>query len=199
MPVYLSAESVESADTSSRHRHLAVATLLSSAFATNDFQSFSAGSVASRPLPFPFGPGRISLSAVSDITGVRFHNTAEQLLLELNALHFSLTRLDGLFKSDVDTARQFDDTLVIVVSTHACKNKLYCLLQKLVKDLTGRSVQGRASRLLALSWPLDANQHRETIGQLKVFAQWIQFALSIDGCALLSRISAQVCCKIVHR
>src|SRR5271154_3467083 len=90
MLVYLSAESVESADVSSRRRHLAVATLLSSAFATSDYQSFSAGSVASRPLPFPFGPGRISLSAVSDITGGRFHNIWHHWLIRKSSLLHTL-------------------------------------------------------------------------------------------------------------
>jgi len=72
MLVQLSAESVESVD--SHRRHLAVATLLSSAFATDDFQSLSAVAVASRLLPAFLRIGRTSLSAVSGITDVRFYN-----------------------------------------------------------------------------------------------------------------------------
>jgi len=74
MLVQLSAESVESVDASSHRRHLAVATLLSSAFATDDFQSLSAVAVASRLLSAFLGIGRTSLSAVSGITDVRFYN-----------------------------------------------------------------------------------------------------------------------------
>ena len=112
---------------------------------------------------------------------------AEQLLQELNVLHFNLSRLDRLMKSNVETARQFDDTSVLVSSTHACKHRLNALYER----LSNGQKEWRIS-IRALKWPFELKEHHETIGELRTFAQWIQFALSIDGCALLSKTSAEV-------
>ena len=112
---------------------------------------------------------------------------AEQLLQELQVLHYNLSKLDSFLKSKVETAQQFHDTSVLVSSTHACRHRLHTLHERLCK---GR--QGQRWNLRALTWPFEAKEHREEIVDLGAFAQWIHLALPIDGCALLTQTSTQV-------
>lgn len=108
---------------------------------------------------------------------------AAELLRELDVLHYNLSQLDAFLKSD-EAARPFDSTSVLVTSTFACRDKLTVLVEK----LSGAS----GSLLNRLKWPLDSKEHRQTVQDLRAFAQWVQFALTIDGCALLSKTSADV-------
>ncbi len=110
-------------------------------------------------------------------------DAATEMLQELDVLHFNLSRLDKLLKTE-EAARPFDQTSVLVSSTDACRIKLTAIYQKL--NGAGRS------RLNQLKWPLTKDDHQEAIVQLRAFSQWIQFALAIDGCALLSKTSADV-------
>ena len=112
---------------------------------------------------------------------------ANEFLKELDVLHFNLSRLDKFLTSELETTRHFDDTSVLVSSTHACRNKLDALNDKLLIGC-----QTRHFKISTFVWPLKVNEHRQVIGELRAFAQWIQFALSIDGFALLSRTSAEV-------
>lgn len=48
------------------------------------------------------------------------------------------------------------------------------------------------NRLSQLKSPLSDKDHKEAIVQLRAFSQWFQFALTVDGCALLSKISSDV-------
>ncbi|KAL8852925.1 MAG: hypothetical protein Q9221_002175 [Calogaya cf. arnoldii] len=43
-----------------------------------------------------------------------------------------------------------------------------------------------------LRWPLTSEEHRKIIQELRAFAQWIQFALTIDGSSLLAKTSTEV-------
>lgn len=72
---------------------------------------------------------------------------AAEFMKELGVLHFNLSRLDQILKSEDEAARHFDDTSVLVSSTHACRNKLKLLYNKLDGD--GRS------RMSRLKWPLE--------------------------------------------
>ncbi len=108
---------------------------------------------------------------------------ASEMLRELNALHHDLARLDTFLKSQ-EALRPFDNTSVLVTSTSACREKLNILQKKL--DGAG------FTRLSRIRWPLNLKEHRETITELRALAQWIQFALTIDGCALLSKTSDEV-------
>ncbi|CAF9932835.1 hypothetical protein IMSHALPRED_009001 [Imshaugia aleurites] len=110
-------------------------------------------------------------------------DTATEMLQELDVLHFNLSHLDKLLKSE-EVARPFDPTSVLVSSTNACRTKLTTIYHKL--DGAGQS------RLKQLVWPLSKDDHQETIIQLRAFSQWIQFSLTVDGCALLSKTSAEV-------
>ena len=112
---------------------------------------------------------------------------AKEFLRELDVLHFNLSRLDKFLSSEPDTTRHFDDTSVLVSSTYACRNKLDAL-----NDELSVNFQARHFNINILAWPLKVKEHRQAIGELRAFAQWIQFALSIDACALLSKTSAEV-------
>lgn len=83
-------------------------------------------------------------------------DTTTEMLQELNALHFNLSRLDKLLKIE-EAARPFDQTSVLVSSTDACRTKLTAIYQK----LDGAS----QSRLNQLKWPLSKNDLQETIVQ----------------------------------
>ncbi|KAL8724912.1 MAG: hypothetical protein Q9181_006621, partial [Wetmoreana brouardii] len=112
----------------------------------------------------------------------RAKEAASELLVELEALHFNLSRLDNLLKADTNHA--FSSTSVLVTSTHACREKLLLLNQKLEK-----AADRPAHQLL---WPLSSIDHQTAIQELRAFAQWIQFAITIDGSSLLSKTSNEV-------
>lgn len=111
-------------------------------------------------------------------------DSALEILQELDVLHFNLSRLARLLETENKAGPSFNDTSVLVSSTIACRNKLTVLHDKL--DRVDRN------RIIQLKWPLSAKEHQETIGQLRAFVQWVQFALTVDGCALLSKISKEV-------
>ena len=116
---------------------------------------------------------------------------AAELLRELDVLHFNLLRLDRFLNNKTEAVPSFDDTSVLVSSTYACRNKLTALHDKLDAP--------SASRLSRLKWPLSSKEHMEAIQELRAFAQWIQFALTVDGCALLSKTSAEVLNTLKHQ
>ncbi|KAL8867466.1 MAG: hypothetical protein Q9174_005648, partial [Haloplaca sp. 1 TL-2023] len=107
---------------------------------------------------------------------------ANQILVELEALHFYLERLRKLLASDSN--HDFQDTSVLVVSTHACKNKLTILHDKLKVTR-----EGSIDRML---WPLRAPEHKQMLQELSKIVQWISFTVSLDGCSLLRKTSAEV-------
>ena len=109
---------------------------------------------------------------------------AAEFLRELNALHFNLSRLDQFLHRENAGARHFENTSVLVSSTTSCRHSLDHLHEKLSSN--------RARRLERLRWPLSAKEHRETVQELRAFAQWIQLALAIDGWTLLSKTSSEI-------
>ena len=115
---------------------------------------------------------------------------AAELLRELEVLHANLTRLDAFLRTK-NASQPFESSSVLVCSTSACRTKLTQLHQRL-------SGIGE-SRLSRFKWPLHSEEHRETIRELRAFAQWIQFALTIDGCALMSKTSAEVLETLKHQ
>ncbi len=108
------------------------------------------------------------------------------LITELEALQFSVRNLHGFLKSDAlsgDDLR-FQQTSVLLSCSKACEEKLQSLSQKL-----GQESSGRRSRFL---WPFSEKEHQKTLQELRNFTSWMHFALSIDGCKLLSRTSDDV-------
>ena len=86
-----------------------------------------------------------------------------ELLKELDVLYFNLSRRDVLLERENGGDRQCESISVLVTSTNACRIKLNVLYDKLVGE--GRSHVSR------LKWPLSSKEHRETIQELRAFAQ----------------------------
>ena len=108
------------------------------------------------------------------------------LISELEALQSSIENLHKFLKCDAlagDSTR-FQQTSVLLSCSTACEAKLRALCQKL-----GQASDTRRSRFL---WPLGKEEHQKTLQELRSFTNWMHFALSIDGCKLLSRTSDDV-------
>jgi len=106
------------------------------------------------------------------------------LVTELEVLQANLTNLDAFLKSASAKDLTFEPTSVLRSCTMICEVSLKTLCKKL-----GQVGESKTSRYL---WPLSENEHQKTMQDLRNFARWIQFALSIDGCSLLSRTSDDV-------
>jgi hypothetical protein len=106
------------------------------------------------------------------------------LVTELEALQANLTNLDAFLKSASARDLTFEPTSVLRSCTMSCEASLKTLCKKL-----GQVGESKTSRYL---WPLSENEHQKFMQDLRNFARWIQFALSIDGCSLLSRTSDDV-------
>ena len=106
------------------------------------------------------------------------------LVIELEALQANLTNLDAFLKSASAKDLTFEPTSVLRSCTMACEASLKTLCKKL-----GQVGESKTSRYL---WPLSEKEHQKTMQELRNFARWIQFALFIDGCSLLSRTSDDV-------
>jgi len=108
------------------------------------------------------------------------------LITELEALQGNINNVrnplesDSLNRSDL----RFDQTSVLMSCTGACETRLRALAKKLDHESGGRM-----SRYL---WPLSEREHQKAVQEFRNFRIWMQFALSIDGCRLLSRTSDDV-------
>lgn len=144
--------------------------------------------------PFSLSVGIAGLAglAASTISAVRSYmstvKTAKDsiaaMITELEALHLNLLSLDGLLRRNSAKGLVFDRTSVLRSCTSACEGKLRVLCKKL-----GEVGDSRRSQYL---WPLSEKEHQKTVEELRAFARWTQFALSIDGCSLLSSTSDDV-------
>lgn len=122
------------------------------------------------------------------ISGVQQSSEAASALAkELEVLRSVLLRLDAFLheKSSREPLSAMTDDSVLSQCTQACQSQLNALHAKLKK---GRDKPIRA----ALTWPLKENEHRQTIQELRTLTQWIQIALTIDGCALLFKTSGKL-------
>lgn len=86
--------------------------------------------------------------------------TVAEMLQELEILYFNLSPLDKLLKTK-EAARHFDQTSVLVSSTHACRTKLTAICQKL--DGAGQGLLNR------LKWPLSKDDHQESLAHSEPF------------------------------
>ena len=137
--------------------------------------------------------GLISLSLqVTKITqqyiqGVR--NSSKDIndfLQELAALTDVLRQLDAFLKKDEAGARSFDQTSVLVKTYKACRSSL---------EKTRSALQSRVNEhklLKALTWPFVGKEHQEVVSAMLRWIHTFQFALTIDGCVLLSKASSEV-------
>lgn len=108
------------------------------------------------------------------------------LIIELEALQSNLSSLDELLRSDSIRAHglAFQRTSVLRSCALACDGNLRSLCKEL-----GQVGDSRTGRYV---WPLSEKEHQKTVQELRTFTQWMQFALSVDGCSLLSRTSDDV-------
>jgi hypothetical protein len=108
------------------------------------------------------------------------------LVTELEALQLNLSSLDAFLRSDserLDTL-VFQQTSVLRLCASACENKLKSLCNKL-----GHVGDSKAGRFL---WPLSEKEHLKTVQELRALSQWMQLALSVNGCSILSKTSDDV-------
>lgn len=103
------------------------------------------------------------------------------LVLELDNLQSNLSSLDELLRSDSAKNLSFTRTSALRSCISACEYKLKSLRRKL--DQVSDNKSGK------LLWPFSEKEHLKTVQDLRTISQWLQFALSIDGCSLLSRTS----------
>jgi len=106
------------------------------------------------------------------------------LISELEALQFNVTNLHEFLKADSGTGGdivRFQQTSVLLVCSASCETKLQSLCRKL-----GREGNGKRSRFL---WPFSEKEHQKTVQELRNFTTWMHFALSVDGCRVLSQTS----------
>ena len=137
--------------------------------------------------------GLISLSlevtkvAHQYIHGVRNSSKhIEGFLQELAALTDVLRQLEVFLKKDEAGERSFEQTSVLVKTYEACRS---CL------EETRTTLQRRINEhklLKALTWPLVGKEHQEVISAISRWIHTFQFALTIDGCVLLSKTAGEV-------
>src|SRR5882757_5649772 len=123
--------------------------------------------------------------ATSYMSGVKNgKESIATLIAELEALRINLASLDAFLRSASAKDLTFQPTSVLRSCTTACENSLKALCKKL-----GQVGESKTSRFL---WPISEKDHQKTMQDLRNFSRWMQFALSIDGCSLLSRTSDDV-------
>jgi hypothetical protein len=108
------------------------------------------------------------------------------LINELETLQSSVSSLQEFLKHDTITRGdvRFQQTSVLLACCQACDAKLRSLCKKL-----GQEDCGRRSRLL---WPFSKRDHEKTVQELRNFTTWMHFAISVDGCKLLSQTADDV-------
>ena len=137
--------------------------------------------------------GLISLSlevtkfAHQYIHGVRNSSKhIEDFLQELAALTDVLRQLEAFLKEDEAGERSFDQTSVLVKTYEACRSNL---------EKTRSTLQRRINEhklLKALTWPFVGKEHQQVISAILRWIHTFQFALTIDGCDLLSKTAGEV-------
>src|SRR5687767_264372 len=115
------------------------------------------------------------------------------LVLELEVLQSAIQKLGDLLLTDSVTGSdiKFDQTSVLLSCSAAIEVKLQELFRKLGKE--------SSKKLGKLLWPFTEKEHQKTVGELRNFSTWIQFALSIDGCRLLSQTSDDVLAVLANQ
>ncbi|CAI7653163.1 unnamed protein product [Penicillium pancosmium] len=108
------------------------------------------------------------------------------LINELEVLQANVKNLHSLLKGDEFTERSvhFDENSVLLTCSAACEAKLQSLCKTLKQE-----AKGKVNRML---WPFTQKEYQKAIQDLRSFTNWMQFALSIDGCRVLSQTSSDV-------
>ena len=137
--------------------------------------------------------GLISLSlevtkiAHQYIQGVRNSSKdIEDFLQELDALTDVLRQLDAFLKKDEAGKRSFDKTSVLVKTYMACRSSLEKTRSTLQRRINERKF------LKALTWPFVGKEHQQIIVTILHWISTFQFALTVEGCVLLSKTAGEV-------
>jgi hypothetical protein len=112
------------------------------------------------------------------------------LISELEALQSNVKNLQQFLEGDTLSSQgsslRFSQTSVLSSCSSACEAKLHALCRKLSQQVEDN---GRRSRFL---WTFNEKEHQKTVQELRNFSHWMHFALSIDGCRLLSQTADDV-------
>lgn len=108
------------------------------------------------------------------------------LVKELEALQLNAVGLNEFLQSTkvVSDGLSFQHTSVLFSCSTNCEVKLRVLLEKLE-----RKAESKWSRL---QWPFSEKESQKMAQEIRNFATWMHFALSLDGCRLLSHTSEDV-------
>jgi len=108
------------------------------------------------------------------------------LVKELEALLLNAIGLNEFLQSTavVSDGLSFQHTSVLFSCSTNCEEKLRLLLEKLERKAD--------SKLSRLRWPFSEKECQKMAQEIRNFATWMHFALSLDGCRLLSHTSEDV-------
>jgi hypothetical protein len=109
-------------------------------------------------------------------------------IFELRALIEVLTRLKG-FLEGPDAPPTFDHMSTLLSTNTRCKWKLQEVLMELQKTMQETNKLKRA--VDRLMWPLTVKDHREAIEDIHRYTEVFNFALTVEGCVLLSTSSTE--------
>jgi hypothetical protein len=129
---------------------------------------------------------QISTSIATDAKAAQ----AYDFIAELNALADVFKRLGAFLNDQSQTGVSFTQVSVLVATNTRCEHKLKELLQKLQRMVLQTNKIKRA--LDSVLWPLSKKEHNETIGDIHRYTDLFHFALTIEGCSLLAKSSADV-------
>ncbi|CEJ87794.1 hypothetical protein VHEMI04517 [[Torrubiella] hemipterigena] len=146
------------------------------------------------PLSISFGVAGVLPLIAKVITTLRRYAAAvagakkkiESFILELEVLQVALKNLEDLLQdklvSEADIV--FDPASVLL----SCSTTIQVRLQEILKKLISESDK----KLGCVLWPFTEKEQQKAINEVRNFSTWVQFALSVDGCRLLSQTSENV-------
>lgn len=113
----------------------------------------------------------------------------QELQQELDALVKTLERLDSFLRTESAKGPAFNELAFLHTTRESCAKRLTGISAKL-RTFTDAS---RVSQnLRRLKWPLNAASTKAAAQDLSRYSATFHFALSIEGCALLSKTSGEV-------
>ena len=127
---------------------------------------------------------RVAQQYIHDVRSSSKH--IEDFLQELAVLSDVLRQLEAFLKKDEVGEHSFDQTSVLVKTYEACRSSL---------ERTRSTLQGRTNEhrlLTALTWPFVGKEHQQIISATLRWIHTFQFALTIEGCVLLSKTAGEV-------
>jgi len=133
---------------------------------------------------------QLSPIVASYVDGVRHApEHIEDLRQELDALIKTLERLDSFLNTESAKGPAFNGLAFIYTTKDSCDKRLTVLSAKLRTSAESGRVRQALHRL---TWPLNSASTKAIAQDLCRYSATFHFALSIEGCALLSKTSGEV-------